>query len=307
MANAIPLLEGTEASGGYLVEDAVGPMLVNAIARESAVFELSTKQTINTNKERFPIYAGRPTVTVVGEGAAKTATGAEYSELAVNIKKFATIVMYTDELLEDARIDPTVLVNTDVAAAFADTYDAHALGQTSAGPITGTFDSELTETTQTVEFGTGGDALAKAISAAMEKVESNGYDPNGVILARDARAHMRDARQTVETAMPVYSAGYTTPVSDIYGIPLRYSSNLETIGGTAAASRCVGVVGDFRHAYFVIRKAMTMSASTQATVDVGGTLHHLWQQNKTAILWESRAGFVAHDLNKTFCAILNAS
>jgi hypothetical protein len=52
---------------------------------------------------------------------------------------------------------------------------------------------------------------------------------------------------------------------------------------------------------------MTVDFSNQATVDVGGTLHNLWQQNKVAARWEMRAGFVAHDLNKAFVAIINAA
>jgi hypothetical protein len=52
---------------------------------------------------------------------------------------------------------------------------------------------------------------------------------------------------------------------------------------------------------------MTVDFSNQATVDVSGTLHHLWQQNKVAARWEMRAGFVAHDLNKAFVAIINAA
>jgi hypothetical protein len=42
-------------------------------------------------------------------------------------------------------------------------------------------------------------------------------------------------------------------------------------------------------------------------VDVSGTLHHLWQQNKVAARWETRTGFVVHDLNRSMCAIVDAS
>lgn len=308
MANAVPMLEGTSASGGYLVRDAFGPTLQTAIARESAVFDLSQKQYINTNKERFAVYAGRPTAAFVAEAAAKGVSGAEFTEMAVNVKKIATIVMYTDELLEDAAVDPTNLVNADVGAAFADLYDAHALGRTASGVLSSSFDVGLTTTTQTVELGAGGDALAVAISNAMEKVEANGYSPSGIVLARDARAQFRNARETVETATPLYQNffGAGSP-TDIYGIPLRYSSNLQTIGGTAGSARVVGIVGDFSQAYFVVRRSLTMSATNLATIDVSGTLHHLWQQNKTAMRWESRIGFNAADLNRAFCTITNVS
>ena len=41
MSNAIPLLEGTDASGGYLVRDSYGETLINTVNRKSAVLDLS--------------------------------------------------------------------------------------------------------------------------------------------------------------------------------------------------------------------------------------------------------------------------
>jgi HK97 family phage major capsid protein len=308
MANAIPLLAGTDASGGYLVEDALGPVLVNGINRESAVMALSRTQRISTSKERFPVYAGRPTAAFVAEGAAKTATGAEFAELSVDVKKLASIVLYTDEVLEDARIDPTVLINADVSAAFADTIDSHAIGRNAAGVITSQFNSELSETSQTAELGTGDDALAVAVSSAMSTIESNGYRPSGLVLATDGKAHLRAARGPGDNAAsPLYTDGFNREPDALYGLPIRYTTNLQTFAGAAAAGRVVGIVGDFSHAIAVVRNDIRMSASNQATVDVSGTLHHTWQQNKTAVRWEMRVGFVAHDLDKAFVAIINAA
>ncbi len=307
MANEIPLLGGTDAAGGVLLRDAFGPTLVNAINRESAVMDLGQVQNINTDRQVFPVYAGRPTAAFVAEGAAKAATGAEFSTLAVDIKKIASIVMYSDELLADAQNDPTVLINADVRAAFSDLIDSHAIGRNAAGTIVSQFNSELSETTQTVELGTGGDALAVAVSAAMGTIESNGYRPDGIVLATDGRSHLRAARQTVETAMPVYTAGFEREPDSLYGAQIRYTTNLQTFAGAAGAGRVVGIVGDFANAHFVVRNDVTVSASNQATVDVGGTLHNLWQQNKTAVRWEMRLGFAAHDLNRAFVAIINAA
>jgi HK97 family phage major capsid protein len=306
MANAIPLLEGTDASGGYLVSEQYGSTLQNTIRRESPVMALSRVERVVGRRQKYAIYAGRPTAAFVAEGAAKAATGAEFTELVVNIKKIASVVMYTEELLEDAREDPTVLVGADVEAAFQDLIDAHALGYSAGAAITGSFDSELTNTTQTDELGTTNDAFVLAVSKAMERVEGNGGRVSGIVAASDVRAHLRDARGTGDNIeRPVYSAGFEREPDTLYGVPIRYTSNLD--GFPAAAGKIAAVVGDFSHAVFALRRDITVRMSDQATIDVGGTLHNLFQQNKTAVLWEMRVGFAAHDLNRMFSNITNAS
>lgn len=310
MSNYVPLLEGTDAAGGFLVPDGQGGIVfARGLNRESAVASmpgLRVRQVVG-KREKLTEYVGRPTVATVGEAAPKPATGAEYAQVTLDIVKAATIIMYSEELVEDAVEDPTVLINNDVRAAFADYVDSNALGRNAAGTIVGSFNSELAETTQTVELGTTGDALALAVSAAMAKVEANGYQPTGVILANDGRAHLRNARATVETTMPVYSTGYTMPTNELYGLPLRFTTNLTTFATSATSGLVKGIVGDFSQAVLGLRKDISVSFSDQATVDVSGTLHHLFQQNKIASRWEWRGGFVAHDLNRSFCAIIDAS
>jgi HK97 family phage major capsid protein len=306
MSNAIPLLEGTDASGGYLVSEQYGQTLQNGIRRESAVMSLSRVERVVGRRQKYAIYAGRPTAAFVAEGAAKPVTGAELSELTINVKKIATIVMYTEEIIEDAREDPTVLVSADVEAAFQDLIDAHALGYQAGAAIVGSFDAEITNTTQTTELGTAGDAFATAVSAAIEQCEDDGYMPTGIVAASDVRAHLRDQRRAGDqVAVPVYTEGFGREPDSLYGIPIRYTSNLD--GFPAGAGKIAAVVGDFNHAVFAMRRDMTVRQSSQATVDVSGTLHNLWQQNKTAFLWEMRIGFNVHDGNKAFANITNAS
>jgi HK97 family phage major capsid protein len=308
MANAIPMLGGTDASGGYLIRDEFGTPLLNQVNRQAAALSLSQVQQINTDREVWPVYAGRPTAAFVNEAAAKNVTGAEFTQLTVDIKKIATIVMYTEELLADAVSDPQVLVNADVASAFSDLIDAHMLGYAAGSSITTSFNNSLRQTTQTVEYVQASpDGLAKAISSAIGTVEGNGYSPNGIILPFDAKQSLRDARDASFTSQPLYTPGFVREPNELYGLQLRYSTNLPTLAGAAAAGRVVGIVGDFTGSMAVMRTGLTMRASNQATVDVSGTLHHLWQQNKTAALWEMRIGYTIHDRDKRFVAILNAA
>lgn len=307
MSNQIPLLEGTDAAGGYLVRDTYGQTLLTTIQRQSAIMQLSRIDQVPGKRQKYSIYAGRPTAAFVAEGAAKGVTGAEFSELTINVKKIATNVLYTQELLEDAAEDPRLLINADVEAAFADLVDAHAIGKAAGTNLSTSFDNSLRQTTQTVELGSGGSALATAISSAMNKIEANGGSPSGVVLASDGRAHLRDARNTVETSSPVYTDGFTQAPDTLYGLPISYSSNLSPFSATAAATKIVGIVGDFSNSIAVMRSDLTVRASDQASVDIGGTVTHLWQQNKTALQWEMRVGYAINDRDRQFVAIVDAS
>jgi hypothetical protein len=197
-----------------------------------------------------------------------------------------------------------------VLGAFSDLVDAHALGQANGVGITSQFNSALTATSQTVEFDQSkNDAFALAVSGAIALLEGNGYTANGIAASFALRAHMRDARSSFDTTMPIYGVGtdrFGQDVDALYGVPIKWTTNLAA-NLTAGAGKVLGVVGDFDQAIAVTRKDITIRTSQQATVDVSGTLHHLFQQNKTAVLWEMRVGYAAHDLNRAFVAIVNSA
>lgn len=313
MANAIPLLEGTQLAGGYLVPDGQNGLTFDrGIARSSAVLQMPglRRVVVGGKREKYTEYVGRPTVATVAEGADKPATGAELAEVTLDVIKAAGTILLTEEMIEDAGAQGGAFlqrIDTDIRAAFADWVDSNALGRNPA-QIVGSFNTELAETTQTVELGTSGDALAVAVSSAMALIEGNGYQATGIVAANDIGAHLRNARMASDATTPLYFDSFTgaAGLPTIWGLPVARSTNLHGITGTAAAGRVVAVVGDFTHALFAMRNEIRRKVSTEATVNVSGTDHRLWQQNKTGILWEMRAGFVAHDLNRAFVAITNA-
>lgn len=306
MANNTPLSTLSDGAGNYLVHDSFVDGLQKAIRRESAVAGLARVDRLVGKRRLYSVYAGRPTVATVAEGDEKPVTGAEFTQLSLTTKKAAATIILTEELLEDAAIDPRVLINPDVEGAFAEWVDNNALGYAAGSAISGSFDSELTNTTQEVELGESdtGDALAQAVSRSLEMVEGNGYKPNGIILASDARAALRDARGAGDNATtPIYTNGFQREPDSLYGLSIRYTSSLD--GYPAGAGKVVGLVGDFNQAILGIRQDLNVRTSDQATLTVSGNPVNLWQRNEVALQWEMRAGFVAHDINRAFAMIVN--
>jgi HK97 family phage major capsid protein len=312
MANNTPLSGLSDAAGGILLPTAQGALLTNGLLQEAGAFSLAgDARTTSSRREAFTFWGGSPTAEFVGEGGTKPVTGAEFSGGTLNIKKIATIITFTDEMLEDIQNgDLNVLVDSGIRNAIADLADAHAVGKDSGTNISGQFDSELTATTQTVELGTGQDALALAISTAMGSLEANGYRDLGVLVPGDVAVHLRNARVTgvsgggTVAGLTSLSQGLYAPNTDpFYGVPRFVSTNLNTLGEAAGANKVVAVVASRPNLHVRIRHDVRVKPSNEATV--GGT--SLYQNDLTAMRYVTRLGFWVHDLNRAVVAITNTA
>jgi HK97 family phage major capsid protein len=318
VANSIPLSGLSDAAGGILLTPEQGELLTNGVLQEAGAIALAgDRRTISTRRETFPIWLGTPTAGFVGEAGTKAVTGAEFGSGTLNVKKIASIVLFTDEQLEDlSNGDVNVLVDTGVREAIADVADANAIGKDSGTNLTTNFDSALRSTTSTVELGTGQDALATAVSAAMGTLEANGYGRgNGILISPDVARHIRDARRVGVSGggtASVTSTGlpeglYGDIVDPLYGLERFYSTNLNTLTEAAGANKIVGFVAHRPNLHVRIRQDVRVDTSREATVHDGTGLRNLWQENLTGVLWETRLGFLIHDLNRSVVAITNGS
>jgi hypothetical protein len=309
MANQTPLSGLSDAAGGIILPEAQGALLTNGVLQEAGAFQIAgDARTTTSRREAFAIFNGTPTAEFVGAGGTMPVTGAEVRGGTLNSKKGATRITFTDEMIEDVQNgDINVLVDSGIRNAIADVVDANALGKDSGTNISGAFDSELTSTTQTVELGSGQDALAVAVSAAMGSLEANGYGDFGVVHSSDLARHIRDARVVPGggTAGTVAgNEGLYQPFSDpLYGLPRAASTNLNTLSESAGSNKVVAVVASRPNLHVRIRHDVLVKPSNEATV--GGT--SLYQNDLTALRYVTRLGFWVHDLNRSVVAITNAS
>ena len=308
MANNTPLSGLSDAAGGILLPAAQGELLTNGVLQEAGALALAgDSRTTASRREAFAIWNGAPTAEFVGEGGTKPVTGAEFGGGTLNIKKVASIITFTDEMIEDVQNgDLNVLVDSGIRSAIADVVDAHAVGKDSGTNITGAFDSELTSTTQTVEADLSKpDGLQLAVSAAMGSLEANGYRQNlGILHSADTARYIRDARlQTVGAGTATAQGLYQNPADPFYGLERFVSTNLNTLSEAAGANKVVAVVASRPNIHVRIRHDVRVKPSNEATV--GGT--SLYQNDLTALRYVTRLGFWVHDLNRSVVAITNAS
>ena len=316
MANNTPLSGLSDAAGGILLPEAQGALLTKGVLQAAGALAFAgDSRTTSSRREAFTIWNGTPTAEVVGEGGTKPVTGGEFGGGTLNIKKIASIVTFTDEMIEDVQSgDLNVLVDSGVRDAIADVADANAVGKDSGTNISGAFDSELTATTQTVEWNSAvQDGLSLAISAAMGSLEANGYSNNlGILLHPSIARSIRDARlvgvsgggtaSVTSTALvnPLYQAFGTDPC---YGLPTYTSTNLNTFAEAAGANKVVAVVAHRPNIHVRIRHDVRVKVSNEASV--GGT--SLFQNDLTGIRYVWRGGMWVHDLDRAVVAITNGS
>jgi hypothetical protein len=311
MANQIPLAESPLNAGGYILPWEQGGILVNGILAESGAIALAgDKRSTSTYKTQFGIWLGQPTAGPVGEGAVKPATGAEFGQAFMYVKKFASIVLFTDEMIEDVQSgDLNVLVDSNVRLALSQSIDAQAIGKNVGVNITGVFDSMLRSTTATVEYSAATpDGLQKAISAAMGVLETNGYgDPGqmGVLLGFGFSQAIRDARSSFDTTLPIYGPG--TGRDPLYGLQSEVSTNLNKTTDAPAATKILGFVVHRPNLHVRMRKDVTLATSSEATVNDGVADRKLFQENLTAVRYETRLAFFVHDINRAVVAIVDAT
>lgn len=310
MANQIPISGASNAAGGYLLPTEQGDILINGLLMQSGALQLcGDSRATNSRKTQFGIWLGTPTASFVGEGADKPATGAEFGQAVVNVKKVASIVLFTDEMIEDVQGgDLNPLVDSGVRSAIQKVIDANIIGKDTGTNITTAFDTMLRSTSSTVEYAqASADALSRAISAAMGTLEANGYGDTanmGVLLAAGFGQVLRDARSSVDTTQPIYGPGGMDPT---YGVQTFISTNLNSPAVAAAATNIVGFVVHRPNLHVRIRKDVTLTTSTEATVNDGVGERSLFQENLTAVRYETRLGFFVHDINRAVVALINAA
>ncbi len=310
MANQTPLSGLSDAAGGILLPPEQSGVLTNGVLNEyNALTIAGDLQQTSSRQNAFQINLGTPTASFVGEGGTKPVTGAEFSGGTLNVKKVATIVTFTDEMLEDlATGDIQALVDSGVQNAISDVIDENVVGRAGGSNVSTNFDNCFRTTTQTVEFdGSKQDGFQLAVSAAMGSLEANGYGKNmGLVLPADAARYVRDARSTAggTASATAQAQGLYGQVGDpFYGLPRVVSSNLDNITATAGSGKIVGYVVSRPQIHVRIRHGIRVKPSNEASV--GGT--SLYQNDLTAFRYVMRLGMWVQDVNRSIVAITNAS
>jgi len=251
-ANQIPFSGAANVSGGYLLPPEQGEILVNGILVETGAIQLAgDARSTSARKTNFPIWLGRPTAGPVGEGGTKGVTGAAFGQATLEVVKFASIIVFTDEQLEDLQNgDLSVLADAGVRQALSVAIDAHAVDLSGGSNISGgsVFNSPFLPSAGpgVTLAGTTGTEIQKGVSAALGILEENGYgNPAdiGVLLGFGFQQPLRDARDA--NNRPLYDGGQYAgqTIDPLYGLARAHSTNLVSLNSSALTFKGTTVSG----------------------------------------------------------------
>lgn len=223
------------------------------------------------NTRKISTLSAIPTVSDVAEGAAKPVSNPSFGEITQSLDKFAAIILLTKEMREDADIDLQAVFNQSMAEAFNNYYNAWLLnGKTNGKAGLLTVSGAHAPTVATVS-----DLLALK-DAVSTKIAQTGkfYVEKSVYSA-------------LAKLSKVNAPGWLYYENGVMKIDTSEVVKLDVAGTVTAGTAFFTDMA--QSVIFSPRKDITVSYSNQAVITEGETTHNLFQENKEAYLFESRA------------------
>ena len=301
---AVTAATTTSDFSGFLTREQSAPIFEEA-AKASVVQRLAQKVELGYSGKSVPVVTGRMQAGWVAEGAQKPASKGAIGLKNMDPKKIASIAIVSAEVVRANPGNYMNLIRSQVAEAFALTFDLAALydkgGDGTAGG--GPFSTWIAQTTKAVELGTTTQAnggIHGDLVAGLEALVSDGKRLTGFALDDTMEPMLLGAVDA--NGRPIY---IDTPLDEtttaarpgrLLGRPSFMGEGVgEAVPGTASTTYTVGFGGNWRQAAWGVVGGITYDVSTEATVTINGELTSLWENNLVAVRAEAEYGFLVND------------
>jgi HK97 family phage major capsid protein len=271
-----------------LIPEVAAAEIIQDTAKESAVLSYGRRVTMSTNQTRLPVMSALPQAYFLdGDTDNKPRTDAQWENVFINAAELAVIVPVPEAVLDDASFDIFGEIRPHLATAFGRALDNAVLFGINKPSVWG--DDIVSATIaagNTVASGAGVD-IAEDISAAMAKVEADGYEVNGHLAPVTIRAELRDAKDLNNNR--IYQPNLQADAaSTVYGSPIGFQRN-----GAFDTSAAKVIVGDWSQLVVAVRQDLTFKLLDQAvlTDGQGNITYSLAEQDMVALRAVMRVGF----------------
>lgn len=136
------LMEGTDASGGYLVPEEYDRRLIDVLTEENIMRGLATKIT-TSGEHKINIAATKPAASWIEEGAAISFGDATFDQIMMDAYKLHIAIKITEELLYDNAFNLESYIIEQFGKAMANAEEDAFLNGDGKGKPTGLFHTTL--------------------------------------------------------------------------------------------------------------------------------------------------------------------
>jgi HK97 family phage major capsid protein len=292
------LVSRTDA--GALIPEEVSNDMIRRATDASATLRLFRRVPVSRAQVRFPVLSALPFAYFVnGDTGLKQTTEVNWTNKYLNIEEIAAIVPVPDNVVADTDINIWDEMMPYLVEAFYRAFDSAVFFGTNAP---GTWPTNVAAAAaaagNAVTVGTATTAQGGFMGdydATVALVEADGFDPDGVVAARSAKAKFRTVRDT--TGQKVDPTRISGAIDNIDGMQIVYPMR----GLWAATTGSPQLfVGDFSQFVVAVRQDITMKILTESVLqdNTGTIIYNLAQQDMTAIRLTFRVGWqVANLLN----------
>lgn len=277
-------------SGGVLLPTPLTPQILPILTPETTFLQGNPRRIQLTGGVfRQPRGIGSSTAAYVGEGEKKPIGRPTFGDLTMRSHKLAGIVYMTNESVKWTVGALEAYIREDLRRVMGEKMDqAMYLGTGVGSTPLGIFRQPGITTITTFTFADGFaptytelDRLATRLQMALTGANLTRNSKWRWVMGTRTKAYLSDMRDGNGNAIyPGVEAG-----SVWKGIPILSSNSIIENAGVGTNEGSLSLV-DFSHVMFAEEEAMVMKSTTEATLDDGGVLVHLWQQNMSAILCE---------------------
>lgn len=241
--------------------------------RANTVFDkLSSQMTSVPFNSRIPSQATGSSSFWTGEGAEKQITNPSFADVEIKEHKLAAIVIITDELLRNASPSVDKLILNDLVAATSAKIDQTFLDDVVADAVRP--EGLLNGVTAVTATGRTAAEYSADLAALKAQFIANNLSLSGVyyIMSEVQASELAELRDVMgNTYFTGMNAGYNQ--KSLGGIPVLETQTAE--GKIILVKPSELLLAD--------DGGVQVSYSDQATLNNGGTVVNLWQENKLAI------------------------
>lgn len=281
----------SNVSSSVLLPKPLTPEIIPILYPESTFLQGDPRRVeLIGGQYRQPRGVGSATANYVGEGAKKPVGAPTFDDINMVSHKLAGIVYMTNEAAKWTVGRLEEYIRNDLRTVMGLKMDSAMYFGTGAGATpTGIF---VRSTNQFDASAAGNFAAPKAPTVAeIDRIAIRmilSLTAANIAMTAKWRWVMSYRTWAYLSTLRDGIAGLVYPElanKKFKGIDVLVSNQIADNGGTNTDEGTLGLV-DFGHVLFAEEEGMVMKTSTEATIDDGGTLVLLWQQNMSAILVE---------------------